>query len=51
MKKLLSIAVYLLLLSPVMKLAAQANADEELQLVRDQWGVDKKQLIMQYMFL
>jgi len=49
MKKLLSIAVYLLLLSPVMKLAAQANADEELQLVRDQWGVDKKQLIMQYM--
>ncbi len=49
MKKLLFLAVSLLLLSPVMKLVAQANSDEELQLVREQWGVDKKQLIMQYM--
>jgi len=49
MKKLFFVAVSLLLLSPLMTLVAQSNTDEELQLVREQWGVDKKQLIMQYM--
>ena len=39
----------LLLMLPALKLSAQNNVDEELQLIRDQWGVDKKQLIMQYM--
>jgi hypothetical protein len=34
---------------PTMHLLAQNNMDEEMQLVRDQWGVDKKQLIMDYM--
>jgi hypothetical protein len=48
MKKLSFLALVVVLV-PTLRLAAQANADEELQLVRDQWGVDKKQLIMDYM--
>jgi Spy/CpxP family protein refolding chaperone len=48
MKKLSILAVTLLLLLPGIHAVAQ-NTDEELQLVREQWGVDKKQLIMQYM--
>ena len=48
MKKLSLLTVCITLLLTSFKLAAQ-NIDEELQLVRDQWGVDKKQLIMQYM--
>lgn len=48
MKKLSFLAVTLLLLLPGMGVVAQ-NTDEELQLVREQWGVDKKALIMQYM--
>ena len=49
MKKLIFLAVLVMLFTPMMKSLAQANSDEELQLVREQWGVDKKQLIMQYM--
>jgi len=49
MKKLSFIALCILLVMPGIRLIAQNNIDEELQLVRDQWGVDKKQLIMQYM--
>jgi Spy/CpxP family protein refolding chaperone len=41
--------LFLIILATVSQVLAQATVDEELQLVRDQWGVDKKQLIMQYM--
>jgi len=36
-------------MAPVSQLFAQNNLEEEIQLFRDQWGVDKKQLIMDYM--
>ena len=49
MKKLSFLMASLLILMPAMNLFAQNNSDEEMQLVRDQWGVDKKQLIMDYM--
>ena len=49
MKKLSFIVASMLLLMPAMNLFAQNNTDEEMQLIRDQWGVDKKQLIMDYM--
>ena len=49
MKKLSIVLGCLLLVLPALRLSAQNNVDEELQLVRDQWGVDKKQLIMDYM--
>ena len=49
MKKLSFFMASVLLLMPAMNLLAQNNIDEEMQLVRDQWGVDKKQLIMDYM--
>ncbi len=49
MKKLSFVLVCILLSIPAVKLFAQSNTDEEMQLIRDQWGVDKKQLIMQYM--
>jgi Spy/CpxP family protein refolding chaperone len=49
MKKLSIVLVCALAVMPAVRLFAQSNVDEELQLVRDQWGVDKKQLIMQYM--
>ena len=49
MKKFSIVLGCLLLMLPGLRLAAQNNEDEELQLIRDQWGVDKKQLIMDYM--
>jgi Spy/CpxP family protein refolding chaperone len=49
MKKLSLFLVWVMILMPTVGLLAQNNMDEEMQLVRDQWGVDKKQLIMQYM--
>ena len=49
MKKLSFIAACIIVVMPAMRSFAQNNVDEEMQLVRDQWGVDKKQLIMQYM--
>jgi Spy/CpxP family protein refolding chaperone len=49
MKKLSFILLCALVMAPVSQLLAQNNLDEEMQLVRDQWGVDKKQLIMDYM--
>jgi hypothetical protein len=49
MKKFSIVLGCLMLLLPALKLSAQNNEDEELQLIRDQWGVDKKQLIMDYM--
>jgi len=49
MKKLSIVLGCLMLMLPALRLSAQNNVDEELQLIRDQWGVDKKQLIMQYM--
>ena len=49
MKKFSIVLGCLLLLLPGLRLAAQNNEDEQLQLIRDQWGVDKKQLIMDYM--
>jgi hypothetical protein len=48
MKKIFYLALSLVLLTPLTSIVAQTS-DEELQLVREQWGVDKKQLIMQYM--
>jgi len=49
MKKLSFILVCVLVMSPICELFAQNSTEEEMQLVRDQWGVDKKQLIMDYM--
>jgi hypothetical protein len=49
MKKFSVVLVSLILLLPALRLSAQNNEDEQLQLIRDQWGVDKKQLIMDYM--
>jgi hypothetical protein len=49
MKKLSILFGCLILMMPALRLSAQNNVDEELQLIRDQWGVDKKQLIMDYM--
>jgi Spy/CpxP family protein refolding chaperone len=49
MKKLSFFVACILVLMPAQRLFAQSNMDEEMQLVRDQWGVDKKQLIMDYM--
>jgi len=49
MKKLSIIFLCLFIMVPVSQLFAQNNMDEEMQLVRDQWGVEKKELIMNYM--
>ena len=49
MKKLSFFVACILVLIPGQHVFAQNNAEEEMQLIRDQWGVDKKQLIMDYM--
>ena len=49
MKKFSIVLGCLILMLPGLRLSAQNNEDEQLQLIRDQWGVDKKQLVMDYM--